>query len=136
MRCSKCGKSKRSSAFTTNPKTARGVSYWCRKCCTEYRRSNPERFREANKRSKRKKRLAVYEYLLGHPCVDCGEKDPVVLDFDHVEGEKLGEVGRMLSGAASLKRIVEEIGKCEVRCANCHRRKTARELGYYKWAPA
>jgi hypothetical protein len=32
----------------------------------------------------------------------------------------------------SWKTVELEIAKCEVRCANCHARKTARELGNYK----
>ncbi len=69
--------------------------------------------------------LWVKEYLAVHPCVDCGENDPVVLEFDHVTGEKLSEVSSLAQTASSLDRIKREIAKCEVRCANCHRRKTA-----------
>jgi hypothetical protein len=69
--------------------------------------------------------LAVYEYLSAHPCVDCGEADPVVLEFDHVRGEKVRGIARMMSGTHSVKTIMAEIGKCDVRCANCHRRVTA-----------
>ena len=57
-------------------------------------------------------------------CVDCGEKDPVVLDFDHVRGEKVDIISHMY--AAALPRLLNEISKCDVRCANCHRRITAR----------
>ncbi len=75
------------------------------------------------------KRL-ILGYLLDHPCVDCGEADPVVLDFDHVGVKRFG-----LSTAASNTRpgheIMREIEQCEVRCANCHRRKTYAELGYW-----
>jgi hypothetical protein len=71
-------------------------------------------------------RLFVLDYLLGHPCVDCGERDPVVLDFDHVRGVKKAGVCFLANiGTASLETLRAEIEKCEVRCANCHRRKTA-----------
>jgi hypothetical protein len=76
---------------------------------------------------------AVYDYLAKHPCVDCGESDPVVLDFDHVRGQKFMNVKRMLSGTYSLKRIFEEIEKCDVRCANCHRRATAQRGGFFTY---
>ena len=54
----------------------------------------------------------IFEYLLQHPCVDCGEKDPVVLEFDHIGDDKSYEVTCLTS--LSLKRIQEEIAKCEV----------------------
>jgi hypothetical protein len=63
-------------------------------------------------------------YFGSHPCVDCGEGDPVVLEFDHL-GEKLFDIGQALP-YRSWKRILEEIEKCVVVCANCHRRRTAR----------
>ena len=58
-------------------------------------------------------------------CVDCGEQDPVVLEFDHVYGEKRNEVSQMGVRAASVNDLVKEVNKCEVRCANCHCRATA-----------
>ena len=63
-------------------------------------------------------------YLRSHPCVDCGEPDPAVLTFDHVRGEKEFNI----SNAASYvgwSAAVKEIEKCDIRCANCHMRKTA-----------
>lgn len=80
-----------------------------------------------------RKAVAIYEYLASHPCVDCGEPDPVVLEFDHVRGDKRANVKRMVSGTYSLERVLEEIAKCEVRCANCHRRITARRGGFYDY---
>lgn len=67
----------------------------------------------------------IYEYLLSHPCVDCLESDPIVLEFDHREGtEKVFNIADATSGRVSLDRIKEEVEKCDVRCANCHRRMT------------
>lgn len=54
-------------------------------------------------------------------CVDCGEDNPLVLEFDHVRGEKKSNVSDMGNQSYSLKTIQKEIDKCEVRCANCHR---------------
>lgn len=59
-------------------------------------------------------------------CVDCGELDPVVLEFDHVYGKKRTEVSQMGVKAASLTDLIREVNKCEVRCANCHARATAK----------
>lgn len=66
----------------------------------------------------------VLEYLSTHPCVDCQEPDPIVLEFDHVRGEKDMAVSVGIFAGWSLARLANEIAKCDVRCANCHRKKT------------
>jgi hypothetical protein len=71
----------------------------------------------------------VLEYLLTHPCVDCGETDPVVLEFDHLR-DKLGNISAMYGHA--WRSILAEIAKCDVVCANCHRRRTARRVGAFR----
>jgi hypothetical protein len=73
----------------------------------------------------------IREYLGDHPCVDCGESDPNVLDFDHLR-DKRANVSRLVHTAVSWDLIAAEISKCEVRCANCHRRRTANVGGYYR----
>lgn len=72
----------------------------------------------------------VIEFLLAHPCVDCGESDPIVLDFDHLLDKTKG-ISEMIEDS-SLLTIKKEIEKCEVRCANCHRRKTAKDFNWFK----
>lgn len=86
--------------------------------------------RELQKYYRYRKAMAVHEYLLSHPCVDCGEADPVVLEFDHVRGVKKATVSSMIGGTYSTERLFEEIAKCDVRCANCHRRVTAARGGH------
>ena len=65
-------------------------------------------------------RKRALEYLREHPCVDCGETDPVVLQFDHV-GQKRANIARMLTDSFTWRQIELEIEKCEIRCGNCHR---------------
>lgn len=74
----------------------------------------------------------IWDYLLTHPCTDCGETDPVVLEFDHVRGEKVRDVANMVVRAMSLTVIQQEVEKCDVRCANCHRRITALRGGSWR----
>lgn len=68
---------------------------------------------------------AMVDALKDQPCVDCGGRfPPVCMDFDHVRGTKIESVGRLVVRAVSKARVLAEIAKCELRCANCHRIKT------------
>lgn len=73
----------------------------------------------------------VHDYFKQHPCVDCGENDPVVLEFDHMR-DKLKTISDMIRQSYSIEKIEKEMQKCEVRCANCHRRRTAKQFKWYK----
>lgn len=84
-----------------------------------------------DRRVRNRNRRQLVEYLLEHPCVDCGEADPVVLDFDHMR-DKRCNVSLLTHSTATWTRILEEISKCEVRCANCHRRRTAERANTFR----
>ena len=73
-------------------------------------------------------RVFINNYLKGNPCVDCGEADTIVLEFDHVAGKDFNISDATRKGV-SMKRLKDEIAKCEVRCANCHRKKTYERNG-------
>jgi hypothetical protein len=79
-----------------------------------------------------KVREKLLNFLSDKKCKDCGEKDPIVLDFDHrSKDNKFKIVAKMLSGHYSWASVEKEIKKCDIRCANCHRRKTYAQLGYW-----
>src|SRR5271170_1933830 len=61
---------------------------------------------------------AIDEWFSQRPCVDCGNTDRRVLQPDHVRGKKLFPIGRR--GQRTLEQVLEELAKCESRCANCH----------------
>lgn len=84
------------------------------------------RVRRNDARYEAEKRAWITAYLTEHPCVDCGETDLEVLDFDHVRGNKTAAVSSLVRGGYSLAKIVAEAALCEIRCANCHRRVTRR----------
>ena len=135
--CRKCNKRKPLSKFCIDKSRKDGHGYVCKHCYRAYQKErywSSESIRKqqlilAQKRAVRN-RLFIREYLSSHPCVDCGETDPIVLDFDHVRGEKVDNIATMTGKGRALSVIKKEIAKCEVRCANCHRRKTWKELGY------
>ncbi len=65
-----------------------------------------------------------------HPCVDCHETDSSVLEFDHL-GNKAFNISQGFRDRA-WGEVLAEIDKCEVRCANCHRQRTAETRGWYR----
>lgn len=70
-------------------------------------------------------RMFIRGYLATHPCVDCGESDPIVLEFDHrAPALKVFNIGESNSLSKSIKSVRFEVSKCDVRCSNCHRRRT------------
>jgi hypothetical protein len=75
--------------------------------------------------------LFLLGWLEEHPCVDCGEADPVVLDFDHV-GQKRAGVVQLAHREHAITSLEREIAECEVRCATCHRRRTARQQNHFR----
>ncbi len=75
-------------------------------------------------------RLFLREYKRNKGCIDCGESDPIVLEFDHL-GDKLDTLASMVSRVLSKERILQEVAKCEVVCSNCHKKRTAHRAGWY-----
>jgi hypothetical protein len=128
-------------AFYRSASRSDGLSSQCRECHhavqRRYHARNAKAERSRTRRRKRRlrdqNRASVLQYLQTHPCVDCGESDPVVLEFHHVRGEKHDAVACMLRDH-EWWRIAEEIDKCTVLCANCHRRLTGSEQGHYRSA--
>lgn len=109
--------------------------YRCRVCESitkkQWRDSNPDKIRlhhekyrdlmsEWKRNNRRSMLLHVYEYLVDHPCVVCGEDNRICLAFHHMRGEKIDGISRMISSHYSLEDIDNEIKKCDVLCHNCH----------------
>jgi hypothetical protein len=113
-------------------------STYCKPCTRAYeaeRYGSDHRKQQVKARaelaSQRNKDL-LWDYLLGHPCVDCGEGDPVVLEFDHLQPREALCVTSMLNHAYRWETILAEIAKCEVVCSSCHTRRTLRRAGSWK----
>lgn len=137
--CKKCSEVKECGEYRKSVKTEDKKDVWCKICRRvsdkKTYENNIYKNRENGKINKRKlrdrNRNFVYEYLLEHPCVDCGNKNPIVLEFDHMR-DKENIISEMIMDGFSLKKIKEEIEKCQVRCANCHRIKTAIQANTFK----
>ncbi len=142
-KCTRCLEEKKITEFNFKDKRKGKRQVYCRVCMREliqmhYQAHQAYYIRKARLRTKRirkEQREWIMNYLELHPCVNCGEADPVCLDFDHVRGKKRMEVSRMISLGYSWDTIEAEIKKCEVRCANCHRKRHAknRKVWYPIW---
>jgi hypothetical protein len=131
--CTRCGVAKQLDQFPpTKRSEPRTLQRWCRACFSEANTANywknPERERARvlalKTRKREENRRRAIEYLLAHPCIRCREKDIAVLQFDHLRDKKFN-ISTMIANGSSWERIEAEIAKCVVRCANCHRLKTA-----------
>jgi hypothetical protein len=112
------------------------LTSYCKPCVRaksrEHYAANKVEYLVRTRRTKRLVRATRLQYLVhyleSHPCVDCGETDPLVLEFDHLRDKEF-DIGHEFS-SRPWHEVLAEIEKCDVRCANCHRRRTA-ERGRY-----
>lgn len=131
--CSRCKVVKPLGAF--KPK-AQGWQAYCVACQAAYRsehyRAHKEKYIEKAKRAAAARRESVREAIQkakeGKSCVDCEQAyPPWVLQFDHLHGsDKEAAVANMAGHGLSVARVLREIAKCEIVCANCHADRTYR----------
>ena len=132
--CARCKVAKLLAEFPIKNAGRGTYRSYCRPCCSEH---GTEHYADYIRRAiaqvkarREENRRQLYRYLVSHPCVDCGEADVVVLEFDHrVPADKVRDVGGLASRRVWVS-VLKVIEKCDVRCVNCHRRKTARQ---FKW---
>ena len=138
--CSHCKQMLPDSDFCWKVKGVK-LAYNCRKCSRDYIRkhyeNNKQYYLDKAKKGRDKNRQVCFTYLRSylkeHPCVDCGEKDIAVLEFDHKDRrDKDDNIAGLLKNNATNDRLSREVLKCDVRCANCHRRKTNKETNSWR----
>ncbi len=135
-RCGRCEREKPLDDFAWRRKERGQRDNYCRPCRAAYKQehylANRQRYID---QARARKRVLVAErieflvaFLREHPCVDCGETDPVVLEFDHLRDKTFGVAAGLRDRA--WPSVLDEMAKCDVVCANCHRRRTARRGGF------
>jgi hypothetical protein len=130
-KCGRCGELKPIGDFAWRRKRKQQRDNMCGQCRSAYGREHYQANRQhyIDSEARRKRARAEHrtrwlvQFFRDNPCTDCGETDPVVLEFDHLRDKKF-EVGNQFA-SRNWKEILDEIAKCEVVCANCHRRRTA-----------
>lgn len=139
--CNKCDGEFLIGDFPIKNKKSGSRYSWCHECHKAYRREyyqkNKAKIVEqdnlTSSERKRRNRQYVWDYYKANPCIDCGNGNPIVLQFDHKDDvEKVLNISQMTSGKWSIENIIKEIAKCDVRCANCHHIRTAEQQDWYK----
>ena len=138
--CSTCGERKDETEFNYRNKLIGRRWGTCKECQSRqradwYQKNKESHIENVNKNRKRliqQSQQFVWDYLTTHPCVDCGESNPTVLEFDHVRGKKVKAISDFARQGYAISTIQAEISKCVVRCANCHRIKTHKERGWFR----
>lgn len=139
-RCASCKLSLSLESFNKAQRRFDGKQTTCKECNKKnarryYRENKPTllpKILKAKKLRHEELLRQMFDWLVQHPCVDCGESDPSVLDFDHREDEeKQINISKALQNGWSWSNLSKEMNKCDVRCANCHRRRTARLFNWY-----
>jgi hypothetical protein len=139
MTCRACHIVKQVTEFGYRSRERGTRHHICRSCASNYNRdwwaknrvTQMPRIRRNRTKRDRGLEQRIWDILFESPCVDCGETDLTVLHFDHLR-DKVRDISTMWRSQRSWKAVELEIAKCEVRCANCHARKTAREQGSYR----
>lgn len=127
-RCSGCKRNLPETEFAWRDKARTRRASRCRRCQREYGKAwyhaNADHRRAQiaahNERTRRERIAYLRRYKADRGCADCGEDDPIVLEFDH-RRDKSFTIGNNSRGWSV---VLAELEKCDVVCANCHRRRT------------
>lgn len=140
-KCTDCDQHKELSEFNRNRSRSDGYGSKCRECMKVYRKRHYQDNKNRIIRENMARKLAIrevieqrlFEYLGEHSCVDCGNSDKRVLQFDHLpQFQKSANISDMIQNSWSWRNVLNEIQKCAVRCANCHSIKTQERGNHYR----
>jgi hypothetical protein len=138
--CQKCHVPKDEEEYSWRFKVLGKRDAICKECRKKYndqyfsgpaKERHLEQVRERKQVAREHAREYLLNYLSTHPCEHCGESDIRVLELHHV-GDKDKTVSQMVGEGLSTERIQRELEKCQVLCANCHRKLTIEERGHWR----
>lgn len=137
--CTICKIQKTADNFNRKSTSKDGLQNVCRGCNSRrtklHYEKNSEKIKQRTAVRKKVQKKILRDYIWSlletNGCIDCGEKDPIVLEFDH-RNNKLNSVSRLIMNAVHLNVLKSEIEKCDIRCANCHKRKTAKDFNWWR----
>jgi len=89
-----------------------------------WEKRNPEKVLEIHRKHRKSRRAWLDAQKEGHSCVRCGESDPACLDFHHRDPkQKLLTLAAVGTRGWAIAKMQAEIEKCDLICANCHRKE-------------
>lgn len=110
-KCMNCKYYKEINNFNKDKNDIFGIARFCKECSNKSSREHGRKIEKSNKE--------LLIKIKNVCCLDCHNKFPYyAMHFDHINDDKLYNVGAMLSH--NEKKILKEIAKCEIVCANCH----------------
>lgn len=124
--CTKCNLVKDITEFSKNKCKPDGLQTWCKSCKCQIDKQNykknPVKHKRLVSEQRAKLKQEISNYKTKHGCYYCGEKHPACLDFHHLNPEtKIKKVSEFAHQGCSHA-VWEEISKCRIVCANCHRK--------------
>lgn len=127
-RCTKCGESKPFSSFNRNKKKKDGYQDHCRNCQKQYKRDHYQANKQLYVQKSHERHRGIFnqvrDYKVERGCKRCDEKHPACLEFHHRDpNAKELNIAHAAKKGWSFDRILREIEKCDVLCANCHRKE-------------
>lgn len=126
--CARCKKRKNLKHFGTRMRRGRAeFQAYCIPCNKAYQRQhyidNESIYTEKSVKYRKDLKRWIEEEFKSDPCVDCGNDfPPFVMDFHHRDrATKILSISEMVNKGLSADKIIDEIAKCDLVCANCHR---------------
>lgn len=143
--CTNCGIAKGFDEFYYQSRAKNQLHAQCKECYKAHRKTysaehykkygDAYRARAKIRRMKIRRELQVnlINYLSNKSCAQCKEADIRVLEFDHINPkEKQFNIARAISDGLKWEVIEDEISRCQVLCANCHKKRTASQYNWFK----
>lgn len=144
-KCTKCLENKLLSDFFVRDKKSGRLHAQCKECYrtqrqfiykAHYKKYRAEYLVRAKKRRDKLRadfHAKMLNYLSDKSCSQCGESDRRVLEFDHLDqSKKLFTVSQAVRLGYDWQETLQEIQNCRILCANCHKKHTAMQCGWYK----
>ncbi len=125
-RCPKCLLEKEPTEFNKNNAKKDGLASACRSCMKSYQSAHYYSNHEVEKAKRIDRKVKIREDFNDLrsklSCTACGQNHPAALDFHHTDpSTKERNVTTAIHQGWSMSRVLEEMQKCTVLCASCHR---------------